>query len=148
MKYITTTLAALVLTAAIVFAAGEGWGTDAKVAQAQAKKDGKFVLLDFTGSDWCPPCIQLHKNVLDTADFKEFAKKSLVLVELDFPRKKAQAEALKKANQTLSEKYKIEGFPTLIVLNGDGKELWRQVGYGGDSTKAVVGQIEKAISKK
>ncbi len=148
MKYVTTTLAALVLTAATVFAAGEGWGTDAKAAQAQAKKDGKFVLLDFTGSDWCPPCVQLHKNVLDTADFKEFAKKSLVLVELDFPRKKAQAEALKKANQTLSEKYKIEGFPTLIVLNGDGRELWRQVGYGGDSAKAVVGQIEKAISKK
>ncbi len=77
-----------------------------------------------------PPCVQLHKNFLDTADFKEFAKKSLVLVELDFP--------LKKANQTLSEKYKIEGFPTLIVLNSDGKELWRQVGYGGDSAKAVV----------
>ena len=148
MKFIKATLAALVLSAATVWAAGEGWGTDAKAAQAQAKKDGKFVLLDFTGSDWCPPCVQLHKNVLDTADFKDFSKKSLVLVELDFPKRKPQAENLKKTNQALSEKYKIEGFPTLIILNGEGKELWRQVGYGGDGAKAVIGQMMKAISKK
>lgn len=148
MKFITSTLAALVLTAATVLAAGEGWLTDAKAAQTQAKKDGKFVLLDFTGSDWCPPCIKLHKEVIDSAEFKTFAKKSLVPVELDFPRKKQLPADLKKTNNALKDKYKIEGFPTLILLNGEGKELWRQVGYGGDGAKAVIAEMQKAMAKK
>jgi len=99
------------------------WLTDLPKAQAQAKKENKLVMLDFTGSDWCGWCIKLHKEVFSQPEFAEYAKKNLVLVEVDFPRRKEQTAELKKANQALQEKYKIEGYPTLIVLNGNGDQV-------------------------
>src|SRR2546428_11672224 len=94
------------------------WLTDLPKAQAQAKKENKLVMLDFTGSDWCGWCKKLNKEVFSTQDFAAYAKKSLVLVEVDFPRSKQQTEQLKKANKALQEKYQIQGYPTIIVLNG------------------------------
>src|SRR6266702_7008943 len=93
------------------------WQTDLSKAQAQAKKENKLVMLDFTGSDWCGWCIKLNKEVFSQPEFAKYAKENLVLVEVDFPRRKEQTEEMKKANQALQEKYKIEGYPTLIVLN-------------------------------
>src|SRR5438876_12059499 len=103
--------------------AGEGvWLTDLSKAQWQAKAENKLVLMDFNGSDWCPPCKALRKNVLSTKEFLDYAKKNLVLVDVDFPRGKQQSADLKKANQALQEKYKIGGYPTIAVVNGDGRE--------------------------
>jgi thioredoxin-related protein len=99
------------------------WLTDLPKAQAQAKKENKLVMLDFTGSDWCGWCIKLHKEVFSQPEFAKYAKENLVLVEVDFPRRKEQTAELKKANQALQEKYKIEGYPTLIVLNGNGDQV-------------------------
>jgi len=99
------------------------WLTDLPKAQAQAKKENKLVMLDFTGSDWCGWCIKLHKEVFSQPEFAAYAKKNLVLVEVDFPKRKEQTADLKKANQALSEKYKIEGYPTIIVLNGEGDQV-------------------------
>lgn len=127
--------------------AGEGWLTDLPKAQAQAKAEKKLVLMEFTGSDWCPPCKALHKNVFSTAEFKEYAGKNLVLVELDFPRTKQLPEELKKANQRLAKEYKIEGYPTVIVLGSDGKELKKKVGYGGQGVKDFIADLEKLKSK-
>src|SRR5690349_9327424 len=91
------------------------WLTDLPKAQAQAKKENKLVMLDFTGSDWCGWCIKLNKEVFSKPEFAKYAKDNLVLVEVDFPRRKEQTEQQKKANQELQEKYKIEGYPTIIV---------------------------------
>jgi len=99
------------------------WNTDLAKAQEQAKKENKLVMLDFTGSDWCGWCIKLNKDVFATQEFADYAKKNLVLVEVDFPRHKELAADQKKANQALQEKYKIEGYPTIIVLNPEGKKL-------------------------
>ncbi len=99
------------------------WNTDLAKAQEQAKKENKLVMLDFTGSDWCGWCIKLNKDVFSTQEFADYAKKNLVLVEVDFPRHKELAADQKKANQALQEKYKIEGYPTIIVLNPEGKKL-------------------------
>ena len=99
------------------------WNTDLAKAQEQAKKENKLVMLDFTGSDWCGWCIKLNKDVFSTQEFADYAKKNLVLVEVDFPRHKELAANQKKANQALQEKYKIEGYPTIIVLNPAGKKL-------------------------
>src|SRR5437588_575571 len=96
-------------------AAESQWLTDLPKAQAKAKEEKKLVMLDFTGSDWCGWCIKLHKEVFSKPEFAEYAKKNLVLVEVDFPRQKEQPAELKKANQKLQEKYKIEGYPTLVV---------------------------------
>jgi thioredoxin-related protein len=131
-----------------VGAAEEGdWLTNLPKAQAKAKTEKKMVLMDFNGSDWCPPCKALRKNVLNSQEFKDFAKNSLVLVDVDFPRQKQQAEELKKANEELSHKYGIEGFPTVIVLSSDGKELKKVVGYGGKSAKEFVAELQKLKSE-
>jgi protein disulfide-isomerase len=119
------------------------WTTDLSKAQSQAKAEKKLVFMDFNGSDWCPPCKALHKTVLSSPEFVSFAKNNLVLVDVDFPGHKQQTEELKKANKALSKKFNIEGFPTVIVLNADGKELKKVVGYRGQSAKDFVAELEK-----
>ena len=99
--------------------------------------------MDFTGSDWCPPCKALKKNVLSAPDFIEYAAKNLVLVEVDFPKRKELPADLKKANGALSEKFKIDSFPTVIVLNSEGKQLQKSAGYGGESSAAFIAKLEK-----
>lgn len=130
-----------------VNASEEGWLTDLSKAQAQAKSEKKLVLMEFTGSDWCPPCKALHKNVLATPEFKEYAGKNLVLVEFDFPRSKEQTAELKKANKKMSEQFKIEGYPTVIVLSSDGKELKKKVGYSGQTVKDFIADLESLKGK-
>jgi protein disulfide-isomerase len=119
------------------------WMTDLAKAQATAKQEKKMVLLDFTGSDWCPPCKALHKNVLSSKEFADFAKDNLVLVLVDFPHQKPLPADQKKANDALAKKFAIEGFPTIIVLDGDGKQLTKDVGYSGASAKEMVGNLQK-----
>jgi thioredoxin-related protein len=80
--------------------------------------------------------------VLDTAEFQAYAAKNVVLVELDFPHKKVQADDLKKANAALNQQYKINGYPTLVVLDKDGKEIGRQVGYSEDGPAAFIAKLE------
>src|SRR6266542_3414267 len=120
----------LIAWAALPLAASEGaWLTDLPKALEKAKTDQKMVLLDFTGSDWCGWCIKFNKDVLSKSEFTEYAAKNLVLVEVDFPDKKKLGAELKKANAALKDKYKINGFPTFVVLNSQGQEAGRQVGY-------------------
>jgi len=137
----------IALLAATVFwqvnAAESVWLTDLPKAQAQAKAENKIVLMDFTGSDWCGWCIKFKKEVLDTAEFQAYAAKNVVLVELDYPNKKVQSEDLKKANATLKTQYDVHGYPTLLVLNKDGKEIGRQVGYSKGGPQAFIAKLEK-----
>jgi protein disulfide-isomerase len=119
--------------AAQAIASDGTWLTDLSKAQAKAKAEKKMVLVDFTGSDWCPPCKALHKNVLSSPEFLSYAKDNLVLVEIDFPRTKVQSDELKKTNKELAKKHSIEGYPTVIVFDSNGKELLKDVGYDGKS---------------
>ena len=138
---------ALLFTLAFItsplLAAEDAWITDVPKAMEQAKSEKKMVLLDFTGSDWCPPCKALHKNVLTSEEFSKFAKDNLVLVDLDFPKAKPQSDELKAANKELSKKYGIKGFPTIIVLDADGKEVFRKVGYSGTPAAEYVADLAK-----
>ena len=99
------------------------WLTNLPEAQQKAKADGRLVLLDFTGSDWCPYCMQLKKEVFDTTEFKEFADKNLVLVVVDFPRQKPQTEEQQRVNAALQEHYRVNEYPTLVVLDSRGKQV-------------------------
>lgn len=136
-------LLALAFISSSRLAAEDTWLTDLPKALEQAKAQKKMVLLDFTGSDWCPPCKALHKTVLTSPEFSKFAKDNLVLVELDFPRSKQQSAELKAANQALSKKHEIRGYPTIIVLDADGKELFKKVGYGGTAAADYVADLAK-----
>jgi thiol-disulfide isomerase/thioredoxin len=136
------------LSLSISLAASDGpWLTDLTAAQAQAKKEGKLVFMDFTGSDWCPPCKKLHADILATKDFLAFAGKNLVLVEVDFPNNKPQSEQLKKANEALQEKFKIEGFPTVLVLDAEGKVVFREVGFSGTALPDYIAKLAKLKKK-
>ena len=137
------TLATVGLLSHAIAADGE-WLTDLNKAKEKAKTENKRILMNFTGSDWCPPCKALHKNVFASAEFGEFAKTNLVLVEVDFPTAKKQSAELKKANDELSKKFNIEAYPTIIVLDSSGKELSRNAGYGGEKAKEFIAKIEAA----
>ena len=142
-------LTAALLTTWLAFTASAAelkWLTDLPAAQAQARKEDKLVLMDFTGSDWCGWCIKLNKEVFNTPEFAAYAKANLVLVELDFPRK-PQPAALQKANEALKGKYGASGFPTIIVIDSSGKEVWKQVGYMEGGPAAWIAKLD-AVRKK
>ena len=124
-------------------AAEGGWLTDLAKAQAQAKVEKKMVFMDFTGSDWCPPCKALHKDVLTSSDFLNYAKENLVLLVVDFPRSKPQSEALRTANEELATKFAVDSFPTVIVLDADGKKLTKESGYDGSNANEFVAKLKK-----
>ena len=119
-----------------------GWLTSFEQAQEQAKAEHKLMLLDFTGSDWCGWCKLLDKEIFSQPKFKEYATKNLVLVELDFPRLKQIAHATKAQNERLALKYRVQGFPTIIVLNEDGKKV-AEFGYMQGGPEAFIAQLEK-----
>lgn len=105
------------------------WKTDFAQAKAAAAESKRFILLDFTGSDWCPWCIRMDREVLEKPVFADFAAKHLVLVMLDFPRSKPQPAAEKVQNVQLAQKFRIQGYPTYVLLDSTGNEVRRQEGY-------------------
>lgn len=146
MKRAALYLASLLLLGQLQ-AAELNWLTDLNKAKNEAKSANKAILIDFTGSDWCGYCKKLHKEVFVTDEFADYAKKNLILVEIDFPRSKPLPEAQQKANDKLKAEYNIRGFPTLVVLDSTGKKLGEEVGYGGGGPKAVIKKIDELRSK-
>ena len=124
--------------------AASGWSSDYKKAQKEAKADHKLVLLNFTGSDWCGYCFQLDRAILKQPQFKDYANKNLILVEIDFPRRKRLSVETQKQNQELAAKYEVEGFPTIVLLNGDGKTLWKYDGLYTGGVAAFLAELDKA----
>lgn len=141
MKKLLSILAAAFALSLSALAADPTWLTDLPKAKAQAKAEGKLVLMDFTGSDFCPPCIRLAKEVFPIKEFSDYAKQHLVLVEVDFPIKKKQPPELKAANEALAKEFKVDGYPTLIVLTPDGKKLG-ELEFDADA-KQMVAALKK-----
>ncbi len=137
------TLATLAVAAStsLTLLAEEGWSDNYKDTLAKAKAEKKLLLAEFTGSDWCPPCKKQAAEVFGAQEFKDFAAKQLVLLQLDFPRSKPLTDEVKAQNNELKTKFGIKGFPTVIMLDGDGKELARWVGYGGGGPADLIGKI-------
>src|SRR3954468_8428901 len=109
MKTLLSVLVAFTL-GSFASAAKDGWTDNLEAAKAQAKKENKKILLDFTGSDWCGWCKKLDSEVFSTSEFKDYAAKNLVLVEVDFPHGFKLPAETKKQNDALAAKYRIEGF--------------------------------------
>jgi protein disulfide-isomerase len=128
---------------------GSDWQTDYQQALATAKAARKCVLLDFTGSDWCGPCIEMNKVVFSKAAFLNYAKKNLVLVAVDYPRAKTLHETVTKQNACLMHQYGIDksGYPTVILLNPDGRILGQLGGYSGERPADIIAWIEKLRAK-
>ncbi len=133
---------AIAVLGSVSLQAGEGWSDNFKDSLAKAKSENKLLLAEFTGSDWCPPCKKQAAEVFSQQEFKDYAEKKLVLVELDFPRSKPIADDVKAQNAELQKKFGVRGYPTVIVLDGDGKELARWVGYGGGGPAGLISKID------
>jgi protein disulfide-isomerase len=125
-----------------IASAKPGWFTSYELAQKEALSKNRLLLMDFTGSDWCGWCIMLDKEVFSKPEFKEYASKNLVLLELDFPRSKKMPPETAKQNERLAVKYGIQGFPTVVVFDSSGKPLGA-LGYQEGGPQAFIAQLEK-----
>jgi len=122
------------------------WMQDFPAAQVRAKDEKKRLFVDFTGSDWCPPCIALHEKVLSTKAFLNFAKEHFVLVTVDFPHNKIQPDNLAQANRILAREFRVESFPTVLVLDANGTEVHRVNGYNGASAADYLKALKKNLN--
>jgi uncharacterized protein YyaL (SSP411 family) len=123
------------------------WFTNMPKAMAQAKAENKLVLADFTGSDWCVWCKKMDADTFSKAEFADYAKKNLVLVQLDYPRGLPQSDELKAANAVLLNRFKIKGFPTLIFMKPDATVLWRFDDYLPGGPQALIAKLDAATPK-
>jgi protein disulfide-isomerase len=123
-------------------AAKSGWLTNYEQAQKEAQSKNRLLVMDFTGSDWCGWCIMLDKEVFSKPEFKEYASKNLVLLELDFPRRKQMPPETAAQNERLLMKFGIQGFPTVVVFDSSGKPLGA-LGYTAGGPQAFIDQLER-----
>lgn len=139
-----------IFTAAVILFAGSHvfgeWGTDYEQALEQARQENRYVLMDFTGSDWCGWCIKLDREVFSKQAFKDFAEENLVLVEVDFPRRRKPPQSVREQNDKLKKEFGIRGFPTIIMLNPDGRKI-AQTGYKAGGPEAYVEHLAAFIRK-
>jgi len=126
-----------------------GWGTDFNKAKQSAKSEHKLILLNFSGSDWCGPCIRMHKEIFEGTTFMEYAEKNLVLVNADFPRlKKHELSKEQQAkNDELADKYNKDGiFPLTVLLNSDGKVVKEWKGFPPISSEEFTSQVKELVN--
>ena len=131
-----------------LFTPSSSWINNLEDAKKTASQKHELILLNFSGSDWCGPCIRLKKEVFESAGFKEYADHNLVLVNADFPRLKKNQPSKEqvKQNEALADKYNPKGkFPYTLLLNADGKVLKVYDGFPNISAEEFTDEI-KAFS--
>jgi thioredoxin-related protein len=114
----------LMLSASVTYS--QSWNTNFELVKNEAVSNNKTILLLFSGSDWCAPCIKLEKNIWQSAEFKKYADENYVISRADFPKKKQNQLPLElqSQNKKLAEKYNPEGvFPLVVVIDKTGKVL-------------------------
>ncbi|MGC4071306.1 MAG: thioredoxin family protein [Nibricoccus sp.] len=125
--------------------ASAAWLTGADIAFQRSAELRRPVLINFTGSDWCVWCHRVRDEIFVQKHFLDYAANNLVLLEVDFPRGKKLPAELEKQNDALKEKYAVTGYPTLLLLDANGKELGR-LGYMQGGAKTFVRELKHLIS--
>lgn len=118
-------------------ATASGWTTNLESALASAKKNKKFVLAQFTGSDWCPPCMMIHDKVFSKSAFTGPVSRKFILVKIDMPKSDPK---LTEKNRKVMRAYKVTGVPTVLLFGDDGREFSR---FGAAAYPTVDGFIDK-----
>lgn len=121
------------------------WVTDYEDAFVQAKKEGKLVLINFTGSDWCGWCKRLDREVFSQPAFQEYAEENLVLLMLDYPRRTPQSKEVKIKNQQLAREFGVRGFPTILLAKPNQQVILR-TGYQRGGAESYVRHLKRAIN--
>ncbi len=124
----------------------KGWLDDFEAAKKEAATFRQPIFAFFTGSDWCGWCMKLRKEALDEKAFGKFAADNLILFEADFPRTKKISSKIKKQNSELAERYGVRGYPTVFLLDAEGKELGR-TGYQEGGSEAYVKHLKELLDK-
>ncbi len=145
-------LALVIVTFLALISGGfaQNWNTNFESAKAKAKAENKPLILVFQGSDWCAPCIKLDKEIWSSDTFKAYADKNYVMMQADFPKRKANAlpEDLQKQNNQLAEKYNLNGyFPFVVILDSNGKKVG-EIGYKKITPTEYIELINQFTSKK
>ena len=120
------------------------WTANLEKAIETAEAENKAVLVNFTGSDWCKWCFKLSDEVFSQDDFKEYADENLILVKLDFPRSISQSSETKAYNQSLAQKYGVQGFPTILIFNSQGNPV-AKTGYQAGGAANYVNHIQSFL---
>lgn len=144
MKLVVTYLACLTLLPGV-------WLTDFETAKNTAVTENKYILLNFSGSDWCAPCIKLKQEVFESETFNLLAEKNLVLLRADFPRMKKNQLSREQTrhNELLAEKYNHEGkFPLTILLDSKGNVIKQWDGYTPGTREKFITEIETSLIRK
>jgi thioredoxin-related protein len=131
-----------------LFVSTINWETDFEKAKQIAQTENKLIVLNFSGSDWCGPCIRMHKEIFESDVFATFAGDHLVLLNADFPRlKKNQlSKEQQKKNDLLADKYNSEGsFPSTLLLDANGKILKKWEGFPSISAEEFTNQIKTIV---
>jgi thiol-disulfide isomerase/thioredoxin len=123
------------------------WTNNYQEALHQAESEGKHVLAFFTGSDFCQPCMQLHREVLATPEFENWARDRFVLLELDYPKRTPLSPELAQQNQELLADYSVRRFPTVLVLSAQGEVVGKSNGYLGGGPEAWTASIDAQICR-
>lgn len=127
------------------------WSGDLSAALQKAKSEQRYVLLNFSGSDWCIPCIRMHREVFDSQAFRELADRRLILVNADFPRLKKNMPPAEqqRRNDEMAEKYNGKGvFPLTVLLDAEGRVLATWEGLYTDGPEAYCRQIERMTAAR
>ena len=139
---------ALALTVSIATAGGEGWMTDFAAAKKKAAAEKKDLLVDFTGSDWCSWCIKLKDEVFKHDAFNKGVADKYILVEIDYPQDSSKmSDATKKQNEALKDTYKIKGYPTIMLMDAQGRPF-AQTGYQAGGPENYLTHLETLRSKR
>lgn len=138
-------LVALMVSGVSVASAKGPWLTSIDEGMKKAKAEGKLVMVEFTGSDWCPPCMMMDKAVFSKKEFLEGAQKSYVLVKLDAPNKDPE---LKKSTQKLMQEYKVMGVPTVVLFDANGKEFKRFTATENPTVDEFLKRLETEKRRK
>lgn len=138
---------ALGLAAIVAPAMGAEWMTDYDAATAKAAAEGKAVLINFTGSDWCGYCIRMKRQVFDTPEFEAYVKDNFVLLEIDLPRRKPLDAEVKEKREQLCRDFEVKGFPTVVAISPDGEILG---GFSGaqSSMEGVTIYLDNALARR
>ena len=123
------------------------WLTNLEDAMSEAKVKNLPIFVDFTGSDWCGWCFKLDEEVFEKQSFIDYAKDNLIMLELDYPKSIQQTPEVKKYNNDIAKKYGIQGFPTILLLDMNGKEIAR-TGYQPGGAPNYIDHIEELLQGK
>ncbi|MEN8774029.1 MAG: thioredoxin family protein [Akkermansiaceae bacterium] len=143
----TFVLAILSVALAATAQAGD-FLTDFEAGKKKAAAEKKSLLVKFTGSDWCPPCIQLDKEVFSKKSFSSGVEKDFVVVVLDYPRKKKLPEDQTKVNKEIAKKYGLRSYPTVMLMDSKGKVFKSMSGYAGGGVKPYLAALKSSLKAR